>query len=162
MSYGYSIWYVPYNYIDLKNKYDMKHIPHITIKTNLMKQEAIDFFQEQIFSDEAYIYVHDPLVIFPDIYDTNPLKAIGWWCSICSKASSTTSTSTTIDSYASSISSLTESDIDNEWKPHLSIEYFTELPKYLIKNIKKPTESLLCFKVIADTTYMNPEEWKLL
>jgi hypothetical protein len=138
MSYGFSIWYVPYNYTQLKQRYSIKHIPHITIKTNLIREDATHFYTNTLFPYETHIYVTDPIVIFPSIHKQDPLKAIGWWCNTLPK------------------------NQDIEWKPHLSIEYFIELPSRLPIYDKAPQEPLLCYKIIADTTSANPEEWHLL
>ena len=33
--YGYSVWLVPRNHVELRAKYGMVHIPHIAVETNL-------------------------------------------------------------------------------------------------------------------------------
>ena len=54
----------------------MKHIPHITIKTNLV-------CPEQIIKDKScQIQFKGPISKFPSMYENDPLAACGFYCNI--------------------------------------------------------------------------------
>ena len=75
--YGYSLWLVPVNWKEIKEKYAMNHIPHITVCTNMEKIDS------KILTDEIFI-VKDfsNLKTFPKMYQNDPLNASGFYCKI--------------------------------------------------------------------------------
>jgi len=132
MSYKHSIWYVPYNYKQLKNEFNMTHIPHITLKTMMERDECFDLF-DKLVKKEFYFTLQNDLVLFPSMYEQDPMQAIGWW----------------VENSPKYHLSLRYFGLENPKKIK-----FTQ--------ISPPNESLQCFLAIADTSDCNPEKWKLL
>ena len=75
--YGYSLWLVPVNWKEIKEKYAMNHIPHITVCTNMEKIDS------KILTDEIFIVNNfSNLKKFPKMYQNDPLNASGFYCKI--------------------------------------------------------------------------------
>ena len=65
--YEWSIWYVPKDWKKFMNEYGMKHVPHMTIETNLLIKPTT--IKTQIMIDK--ITFKSGLVKFPSQYDNN-------------------------------------------------------------------------------------------
>lgn len=75
--YGYSVWAVPHNHEEIRSTYRMKHIPHVTLKTNLEKEERI------YTNSTCRIKFYKQFVWFPPtMYKNNPLKGSGFYCDV--------------------------------------------------------------------------------
>ena len=74
--YGFSVWAVPYNSDIIKAKYSMKHIPHITLKTNMIIPE------NRFIETSCEIVFKNPVCKFPSMYENDPLTASGFYCDI--------------------------------------------------------------------------------
>lgn len=80
-SYGYSVWLVPANYDEIKRKYKMRHIPHVTISTNYQ-------YIPKISDDNTYdIKLKHGYEVFPKMYKSNDIDGGGFYCEIpiCTK-----------------------------------------------------------------------------
>ena len=76
--YGYSIWVVPNNYVSMMTRYNIRHIPHVTLRTNKTLEECRDIFVE----DTCDVRILYPSVVFPSMYTNDPLKAVGYYVNI--------------------------------------------------------------------------------
>ena len=75
--YGYSIWAVPHNHAEIRSKYKMKHIPHVTLKNNLEKEERT------YMNLQCRIECCKQFVWFPPMYkNEHSLKSSGFYCNI--------------------------------------------------------------------------------
>lgn len=72
--YGFSTWIVPDTWNSIKSKYKMKHIPHITVRTNLEKPCA------KGVGEKVRIKFISGCFIFPKQYKVDPLDAYGFYC----------------------------------------------------------------------------------
>ena len=77
-SYGFSIWAVPKNHEQIRSKYNMKHIPHVTLKTNLEKEDRTHNFST------CHIKFKKNFVWFPKMYskDEKIKRASGYYCDV--------------------------------------------------------------------------------
>lgn len=77
-AYGFSLWLVPKNYSKLQKMYNISHIPHITICTNLT--EKIDTI---CLSKETFIVnKFSSLLKFPKFYKTDWYNSSGFYCDV--------------------------------------------------------------------------------
>jgi hypothetical protein len=77
VGYGYSLWLVPQNWRDIKRIYSMKHIPHITVCTNMDRTDPV------ILSISSFkVHTFSYLKKFPKMYKNDPLDASGFYCKI--------------------------------------------------------------------------------
>lgn len=145
-SYGYSVWYVPTNWRDIKEKYNMTHIPHITLETNLILRDAYHIYHNAC--PKVLAKLKPDCVTFPQLYAHDPLQARGWYVDI-----------------------LQMNGRKLSWTPHMSVTY-TPRNLQLCADIEMepvmshavtiaPSETLECFVVIADTRSVHPEEWHI-
>lgn len=75
--YGYSLWLVPILSKQIQHMYSMKHIPHITVCTNLQ------YIDSSILSQETFIVdSFSQMCNFPKMYNQDPLNACGFYCNI--------------------------------------------------------------------------------
>ena len=75
--YGYSLWLVPYNCNEIMRNYNMKHIPHVTICTNL------EYIDSTILTHKTFVVnKFSNLEKFPKMYKNDPLNASGFYCEI--------------------------------------------------------------------------------
>lgn len=123
--------------------FDIPHIPHATYRTQLLKDDAIAVYHSRLCDDlecDAYINLGDEVVLFPNMYVENPLRAVGRYVK-------------GIDTGCSNIT------------PHMSFRYYSSqdgIPCN-IKDIYAPApQPLKCFLAVADTTHSNPCDWKLI
>ena len=132
MGYGWSIWYVPNNYREFKNKYDMNHIPHITAVTNLIErpmQESVSEWPSTL----DYLTFTGELYKMPHIYDNDPLFGSAWNCETIPK-------------------------LDVKHTLHLTHKYYTD-KEYKLDKISKPITIFGLKRVIADTRDDDPSKW---
>ena len=75
--YGFSIWLVPTNLKYLQKTYNMKHIPHVTVETNLIE------LPDYSFDDTQYNLINfRSFAKFEKQYTHDPLEAWGWICDV--------------------------------------------------------------------------------
>lgn len=143
--YGYSVWYVPTNYKELQTKYDIIHIPHVTLETNLLLRDAYHIFHNAC--KKIKISFNSNFVTFPSMYKHDPMISKGWYVNV--------------------------NDISKRklnWTPHMSLEYTPRYhdtlkpmaysPKIPITAHYVPPQGLFeCFLVIADTRSGVPKDW---
>lgn len=141
--YGYSVWYVPRNYKELQQKYNISHIPHITLETNLSLRDAYHIYHNAI--DNIVIEFQNKYVKFPSLYDHDPLISYGWYVDVIK---------------------MTRRKLN--WTPHLTLRYAERTTKnnstyidkaVLSENHIPPKGSIECDIIIADTRGVCPEEW---
>lgn len=76
--YGYSIWAVPVNSEQLREKYLMSHIPHVTLKTNMEHPPQVN-----PYGPTCEIDFDSEFVLFPNIYGKNDLlRSSGFFCNV--------------------------------------------------------------------------------
>lgn len=140
--YGYSVWYVPTNYKELKEHYNMKHIPHVTLETNLLLRDAYHIYHNSCSKITAEFhpeYVHP----FPSLYAHDPMVASGWYVRV-----------------------LQMTGRKLNWTPHMSVSY---VPRGQHDNMdftpswrpKPPSGKTEYFLVIADTRSGDPTDWHI-
>jgi hypothetical protein len=81
--YLYSIWCIPNNWKDIKEKYGMCHIPHVTIETLLSETECRS--KIHYYDKEYMIRFEDNIYDFNDITykeGDNDLPAYGFYCEL--------------------------------------------------------------------------------
>lgn len=150
-NYGFSIWYVPYNYLDLKERYNMEHIPHITYKTNIPTiEEALIILNE--IKPIIEIEFIDRIVEFPKMYAQDPLHACGYYVKLSSNLYN-------FDSY------------NHEYllnpKLHMSTKYFTDDTINNVTNYLESTTDFItpyktvCYKAISDNQELDFTKWYL-
>ena len=142
--YGYSVWYVPTNYKELQTKYDITHIPHVTLETNLILRDAYHIFHNAC--KKIRITIKGNLVKFPSMYKHDPMISNGWYVDV-------------ID--------ITKRKLN--WTPHMSVEYTPRYhdtlkpmaysPKTQMAHLVPPQGYIDCFLVIADTRSGVPKDW---
>ena len=77
MGYGLSLWVVPKYYKQIKETYKMKHIPHITLQTNLTEPSmSVDL------GKHVDVTFNRGMVKFPKMHDPNPLMGSGFYCNV--------------------------------------------------------------------------------
>lgn len=74
--YGFSVWVVPHNHGFLAHRYNMKHIPHVTLETNLVTPK------NKFDKNFCKIYFKNFCSQFPSMYETDPMTACGFYCDI--------------------------------------------------------------------------------
>lgn len=77
-SYGYSLWIVPVEQKAIRARYNMKHIPHVTIKTNLASPSWSAAIGQTVLIDFSDAFVKIP----PQYSETEPLTASGFYCRV--------------------------------------------------------------------------------
>ncbi len=137
MSYGYSIWYIPENYEWIQKTYNMNHIPHFTIQTNLKDmEEATEIYNK--LNDNETMTIQKDCQIFESMYENDPLQGIGWYI---------------------------KTNINMRHKAHLTIKYYANVSEINDKDFiewKDEQKEQVCFKAIVDTLSIHPERWKIL
>lgn len=77
IGYGFSIWYVPYDWKEIKKKYKMAHIPHITYMTNMKQIPNIEYLSSNIVANKF-----TAVEKFKPMYSSECLKGMGWYCKV--------------------------------------------------------------------------------
>lgn len=127
------MWLLPNNHQEIRTNYNMKHIPHVTLKCNLEKP---DF---RLAGKEADINFNRSFVWFPQMYKpAEGRRASGFYCSI---------------------SSMGEEIMLNH-EPHMTVWYDYFGPHDVYAN--SPPEDTRGKVFCADARSPNPEEWELL
>lgn len=130
--YGHSVWAVPYNYRDIQKKYNMKHIPHVTISTNHHDRPIITNYNMPCtihFNEDRH------LKRLPLMYEYDPFRdndCAGFYCKI--------------------------PGIKDDVLTHMTISYDFAGGNYA--EFEAPEHSLQATIMRADTTSLNPEEWR--
>ena len=134
MGYGYSIWVVPNNYISMMTRYNIRHIPHVTLRTNKTLEECREIYIEETH-DICLLY---PSVTFPSMYTNDPLRAVG---------------------YYANIPILTEHvpHMTFEYFPKSA-----DIPQPTFKEFEEFNTTISCFTSISDTTNLDPSLWSLI
>ena len=79
--YQWSIWYIPENWKTFMRDYNMKHVPHLTIETNIpIKPTTIE--AELCLKRVEF---KSGLVKIPSQYNEDTSTAIGWFCETSDK-----------------------------------------------------------------------------
>lgn len=74
--YGYSVWLVPRNHAELRERYGMVHIPHVTVETNLERPPVLVPQRAPHIVRNFSEYTPFP----GGIYEVDPLMASGFFC----------------------------------------------------------------------------------
>jgi hypothetical protein len=74
--YGYSVWLVPRNHAELRKRYGMAHIPHITVETNLDRPPYM--VPQRGTHVVKHFSEYTPLP--GGMCDVDPLMASGFFC----------------------------------------------------------------------------------
>ena len=144
MGYGYSVWYVPENYIELQDIYNIPHIPHVTLETNLCLRDAYHIYHNA--SKDIIIRLQDKYVKFPSFYEHDPMVSYGWFIDVVR---------------------MTRRKLN--WVPHMTLRYIPRTSKsnknnyqdkpILSENLSPPSNEIKCKLFIADTRSYMPIEW---
>jgi len=141
MHYGYSVWYIPHNYNELSKEYNIKHLPHVTYKTNIeTEKECYDL--AKLIPREITIEFFSDIAKFPKMHQNDPLFGYGWYV--------------TPKNGIECMHFATE--------PHLTLKYFNNYNDFkshkIIQDITpKKTK---CFLAIVDTQSNNPADWFII
>jgi hypothetical protein len=139
--YGYSVWFVPKNYQDIQERYNIKHIPHITLDTNLLLKDAYHIYHNAC--QEVVVKLKPDFVKFPSFYHHDPMVSYGWYVDI---------------------QQMTKRKLN--WTPHMTVTYVPRNKTNNAQEIKvltyqSPLEPIECFVTIADTRSGLPEDWNI-
>ena len=142
--YGYSVWYVPENFKELQDKYQISHIPHVTLETNLCLRDAYHIYHNA--TQDIIIKFKNEYVKFPSFYDNDPMTSFGWYVDVIR---------------------MTRRKLN--WNPHMTLRYLPRITNennssykdksYLSENLSPPSNEIKCKVVIADTRSHLPIEW---
>ena len=77
MGYGLSVWVVPKLYEEIQEEYNMVHIPHVTLQTNLQTHS-----NSADIGRLVNISFIKGFVKFPSMYDHDPMSGSGFYCSV--------------------------------------------------------------------------------
>lgn len=143
--YGYSVWFVPKNYKELQERYNICHIPHITLDTNLSLRDAFHIYHNAC-KKIVFKFNQTPVVKFPSLYNNNdPMIYYGW----------------NVD-----IIQMTGRKLN--WTPHMTLAYLprngdmrVQEARLLNNTQMPPLGPIECFATIADTRSGLPEEWHM-
>lgn len=134
MGYKYSIWLIPNNWKDIMKFYNTKHIPHVTIKTLLSKNEAFfevnKYKKKYLINFENNIYNFDKISYHNDTDKDFP--ACGIFCKI--------------------------TNLKLEHIPHMTLYYHFNKSVILTKEPK----SCIANVCIVNTNSDNPEKWTII
>ena len=139
--YGYSVWYVPYNYEQLQAKYNIAHIPHVTLETNLSLRDAFHIYHNQKGAcPDITIELDGSFVKFPSYYPNDPMQYYGWDARI-------------VEMKRPKL----------KWKPHISVVYTPRNSQIAVNQAmpQPPQGKIQCFLVIADTRSSRPADWHM-
>ncbi len=134
MGYKYSIWLIPNNWKYIQSYYKTEHMPHVTIKTLLTHNEALNEFY--MLKSHYMIKYQDNVYDFNDIKykekKDDELEACGFLCNI--------------------------QNLELLHKPHMTLYYHYN--NSIIK-MKAPSDTL--GKVfIVNTVSDNPKKWFII
>ena len=144
MSYKYGIWIV------LKPDdigYTIKHIPHITIMSNMSYKNAYLYYQELLWNgySKVNIVIHRPVVLFSNECKQHMLQSWGYYVTMHPKTYLDMETKS--KNYNGDFSEI----------PHLSLEYTTKIGSDYKGKTK--IEGTVC---LVDITSDNPKLWKII
>lgn len=137
--YGYSVWFVPNNYKDIQEHYNITHIPHITLETNLSLKDAFHIYHNNT-NKKILVKFKENFVKFPSFYPHDPLMYFGWYVEV-----------------------LRMSGRKLNWSPHMSVRYLprTNTSQSVGSFQPPPMGPVECFMTIADTRSGVPTEWHI-
>lgn len=130
--YGYSLWLVPDEWRKLKLRYGMRHIPHVTVKTNMSEVPNVVWGRYRVggFSRAGH---------FPSQYAHDPLTAAGFWCK-------------SLDVPVRHRAHLTVAYGADGERPVIPLS----------AHVRPLTGELWCTLRAADTRSLDPSQWRLL
>ena len=134
--YGYSLWLVPLNYARIKETYNIIHIPHVTMFTNLKNTEM----SRMITNDKFVLKNFSKVASFPSMYSHEPLSGNGFYCDVYDKHNKL---------------------VELDHKSHMTLFYNAKLNTKQWCFIP-PSEDVECRLYMADTRSINPAEWTLI
>ena len=132
--YGYSIWVVPNNYMSMMTRYNIRHIPHITLRTNKTLEECREIYVRQTH-DIRILY---PRVVFPSMYANDPLRAVGYFANI----------------------PIPTEHVPHMTFEYFKKTSDTHQPTF--KEFEEFNTTIQCFTSISDTTNSDPSLWSLV
>jgi hypothetical protein len=143
MGYQFSVWYIPINYTEIQKLYNISHIPHITLDTNLTFDNAVSVFLDSRYEQHKTFIVTSDLVMFPSLYEHNPLSAYGVWMRESDGCISTKKP---------------------HWKPHMSFKYFNCNTKESTDNLESISigKNIKCYKTLVNTVSNIPDDWYII
>lgn len=142
--YGYSVWFVPTNHKQLQDQYNMTHIPHITLETNLSLKDAYHIYHNTC--KKITIKFRNKFVKFPLLYHHDPKISYGWYVDV-----------------------IYMTGRKHNWTPHMTAAYLPRFVGYssykeqciMERNLCAPSDYIECFATIADTRSGVTEEWNI-
>lgn len=138
--YGYSVWFVPNCYKEIQEHYNITHIPHITLETNLSIKDAFHIYHNHA-SKKIIMKFKEDFVKFPSFYQHDPMMYYGWYVDILQ---------------------MTGRKVN--WSPHMTVCY---IPRNRTNNVivaphqPPPMGPIECFMTIADTRSGVPSDWHI-
>ena len=145
--YGYSVWFVPRMYKEIQEHYNIAHIPHITLETNLSVKDAFHIYHNAC--KKIIVKFKDAFVKFPSFYHHDPMMYYGWYVEV-----------------------LQMSGRKLNWSPHLTVSYLPRNKNNMLahsqhsQHPQHPSQSppmgpVECFIAIADTRSGVPTDWHI-
>jgi hypothetical protein len=142
VGYGHSIWLIRRNTIGLLRQWTTTHIPHVTLKTNLGKFDAIHEFNRLVKWKKSCggqdVKIYGKYIQISHSYKNDPLFAYGFKAEIYN-----------IPAFSTPL------------YPHVSITYsdvfVRDETEKSVSEIWKNADI-----VLADTKSLNPRDWKIL
>ena len=132
--YQYSIWCIPENWKEIKRKYAMSHIPHVTIETCLSQIECTSRLKQ--LNKEYVILFENNIYDFSNIRykQEEELPAFGFYCKLVS--------------------------LHLTHRPHMTIKY--KCLGKSIKIVESPIDKVKGKVYMVNTISNNPLKWKIL
>ena len=130
--YGYSIWCVPINYEVLRARFEMQHIPHVTIETHIPSEKKARERMGRYDSSYKIEFENDVHDLSHITYtDKDTLRARGFYCTL--------------------------QGLDLPHQAHMTLFYDAEKSRSVTPPLAVEGEV-----VLADTRAADPAEWLLL
>jgi hypothetical protein len=143
--YGYSLWYVPNNYKELQVLYNMLHIPHVAVETNLQLKDAYQMYN--YVSSTVKIKIHNMMTQVPSPYTKEQCDSFGWNVDIVDAVDA-------IDA----INAVRDTTID---KHHIVVCFHDRNKRIEAMDIDPPNSELNCKLYIVDTQSNTPSDWTI-
>jgi len=134
VGYGYSAWLVPDERTLLQRRYGMRHVPHVTVRTNMASRRDADDLP--LGGRYAVGQWSDFAPVFPRMYqEGKPLRGCGFYCAV-------------------------SPDVRMDHRPHLTVAY--GMPFEGVLSRRSPETFMRCTLMLADTRAADPAQWYVL
>lgn len=152
--YGFSVWYVPINYLELQQLYKIQHIPHITYQTNFETfNDAKQVYQK--INPIINVEFSSKIIKFPQMYPTDPLLGCGFY------VEKSQYLNPTFDPHLTTKYFVPKREL-NKQTNQIEITNWNEIDEYLqwVNSFEIPT-NVICFKAISDNRNLDANTWEI-